>query len=97
MPRRKNDNSGDTVKEEIALFDKAETLLLVNLSKTENVTLLRKIYASGFLREHVIGRLIELMDKGVADACLEIMQIYKESKGLDKDTKNRMAYALGDK
>jgi len=80
MPDGQIGDSGYSVEEEGDFFSDAELTLSVAVALTENVTLLKKIYSSGFLMSKAFDRLLFLMNKGNPEASLEVMNICSTSK-----------------
>lgn len=91
--------SGLELEKEADLYDKAEKQLKKEISKTRNITFLKKVVASKVLSEEAILRLIDLAfpEEGVSnsEALLEVLIITKESKSLTSPVKSRMAFVTG--
>ena len=95
MSNGQNYRGDYTVEEESSFYEDAESKLREMVSTLSNVTLLKKIYSSGFLKVESFDRLLELMVSGNADACLEVMTICKSSQ-IAKNKVNKMSFALGE-
>lgn len=101
MHSRQKGISGLELVEEAEFYDKAEEQLRKTITSTRNVTLLKKVVASGLLVDEAVLKLIDLAfpeeGKGSSspEALLEVLIIFKESKKLTTKVKNRMAFVTG--
>lgn len=83
------------IKEEAGkLHDEAKERLLCVIGETDNVTLLKKIIASGELAEEAFDRLVDIAfdDPANGDALLEVMVLCKKSGKMKEHVNNRMGW-----
>lgn len=86
------------VSQEADFYDQASEALLNKIRTTDNVTLLKKVYASGFHKIEAFDRLLDLgIEAGIEEALLEIMLICQSSKLMSKQKDRRVSMMYSEK
>ena len=97
MVERQGGVCGYTVEREAAIYDDALKELEGVIERTDSVTLLKKIYASGKLQTQVFDKLLDLaFAKGVAEALVEVLELCSGSKELMKKADDKIKNAFSE-
>lgn len=97
MVERQGGICGYTVEREAEIYDNALKELEGVIVRTDSVTLLKKIYASGKLQTQVFDKLLDLaFVSNVAEALVEVLELCSNSKELMKKADDKIKNAFSE-